>query len=503
MKYANFFAMIVVVLVVACARPAHAVVSPYEWSAIDLIYLRNEKVKQLKKSFSHLHDLSFQASRDAVVNDFFKINSRYKEYANPENVPEALKSNLEVLRNEFNNYYIEKYYAFYNVLFIGLDGTIFYIVRKESDSDSLSTQYTSVTTPLGKAISSIPRNEVFVDYHQYGPSSEPAAFFVEPIQTEQGLAGWIALQCSINKVNALFASTDDIGQTVETFLVNQDGYMLTESHFEGSSTILKRHLADKNIEAKYRKGEGYLDVTDYRGKEVLSVFQVVEFMGVRWLVVVKMDKDEVTSKEYMLHERFYAAKLAEQIQTMSCPPLRKSRPAGTKMALRVDMDEFSKASGGEKLETWGISSCTGLLIAYPKRFGYLAHISNKDVLYGGTETNLLGQIAKNIERFDISQIEKRNINFLVVAPHLDTLAPIVRKLIGEGYLLSQVYALSCPGATSAAITYDYKSNEYEIRWKGLHGLSQGVQGIEDAVNIGKIIEKIIAQQHGETRGPNS
>jgi hypothetical protein len=270
--------------------------------------------------------------------------------------------------------------------------------------------------------------------------------------------------------------------------------MLTESHFEGSSTILKKRLDDKNVRAKYNSKKGHAVITDYRGVEALSSFEVVEFMGVKWLVVVKVDKDEITTKEYKLHKLYYADKMQEYMNNISCPQLKRTQHLAQRIATRVDMDEFGKAACGEKLGTWGISTCTGLLAAFPGRFGYLAHISNKDMIYGGEETNLLGQITKSIERFDVSQNEKRKIFFLIVTLQRKSTIKIIDELIDRNFFLSQIYLISCPQAKSSGVFYDCEKNEAIITWKMPDEEFSGAHHLGDAINLGNIMEKIVNVQ---------
>ena len=345
---------------------------------------------------------------------------------------------------------------------------------------------------LGRCLRESPESEAFVDFQEYGPSREPAAFFVEPMRREGALIGWIVLQCAINKVNSLFAFTEDLGQTGETFLVNQDGYMLTESNFAGASTILTKRLDDRNIQAKFAEGRGHRTITDYRGRTALTSFEVMPFMGTRWLAVAKIDKDEVTSEHYALHRRYYGDKLLENLRKAPPAPSRESSLSADRRTLRVDMDEFSKAGAGERLQTFGVSTCTGFLAVCPGRFGYLAHISPRDRIYGVGGTNLLGQMAKKIKMFDIYKYERHDVAFFVVATHFDSLLNIIDKILEEDFLLSQIRVMYNGQAETAAIIYDYDENTLGVTWrtKG-EDENQRFHNMEDAVDVSRIIERLI------------
>ena len=45
------------------------------------------------------------------------------------------------------------------------------------------------------------------------------------------------------------------------------------------------------------------------------------------------------------------------------------------------MNEFCMTRSGEVLETHGVGPCTSIIIYYPKKFGYLAHINPTDEIY--------------------------------------------------------------------------------------------------------------------------
>jgi len=414
---------------------------------------------------------------------------------------EDLRKKVSQLRERFTNYYIEKYWSFYDILFVNIEGTIFYTMRAESDLGNNLLQGDRSRSPLGQCLGKKPTTEAFVDFHHYGPSSEAAAFFVEPINKDGTQIGWIILQFAINKVNAILAWTEDLGQTGETFLVNREGLMLTESNFEGSSTILKKRLDDRNINAKFADIKGHRTVTDYRGRTALSSFEVVEFLGTQWLVVAKIDKDEVVTQHYAQHRTYYAERLLTYLREAPPVPLRDAPPPSTQPSVRVDMDEFLKAENNQRLHTFGVSTCTGLLVTYPGRFAYLAHISPKDKVYGENGTNQLGQLIKRFETFDIYRSERHQVVFVVVATHLNSLLACIDKLIEEGFLLSQIRVLYNPQALSTEISYDHTQDNLVVSWK-LADTQSGKHFhlLQDARNVGTIIQNIMqAEEDASTK----
>ena len=110
---------------------------------------------------------------------------------------------------------------------------------------------------------------------------------IEPLIENGKTLGWIVMQCSINKINSIFTNNNSLGTTGELVLVNKDHYLLTNSKFRAEPTILRQQLPHENIESKFKEGQGHKLVTDYRGKKVLSSFEVFEFLGSKWLIIAR------------------------------------------------------------------------------------------------------------------------------------------------------------------------------------------------------------------------
>ena len=433
-----------------------------------------------------------KVAHDEYVLASFEINSQYDQALKAGEVPAGLREQVSRLRQSFNYYYIENYFAFYDVLFVNAQGHIFYTIRNESGlhDDPNSHCHCALCT----ALDTNPQEEAFVDFHYYAPSAEAAAFFIEPIRLGDKTSGWIVLQCAINKVNSIFAWNDDLGNTGETFLVNQEGIMLTESNFTGRSTILNKRLDDRNIQAKFADQCGHRTVTDYRGQVAWTSFKVFEFLGTQWLVVAKMDQDEILTQHYLQHRRYYGDRIKSYLRSTPVESLRKMESSESSDILRIDMDEFLKADNGERLVTFGLATCTGLLISYPDHFAYLAHISPKDKMYGTeNETNLLGQMVKRLNTFDIHPCEKRDMEFILVATHDVSLLSIVDKLLEEGYLLSQIKVMVNMDAQSASMSYDYQGDELAVVWRIPDRTDDKLsQGRDDVCNLGGIIARFDA-----------
>lgn len=478
----------------------HAGKGVYDWAFVELDYTRKEKVQQLKHFCDRIHHLALQASKDKFLIACFDINRQYAVTKDQGEVPSILSAKVDDLRGSLNNYYIANYLAFYDLMFVDMNGDIFYTIRKESDLHSNIFQGDLANSALAHRLKEKPRKEAFVDFFYWGPSSEPAAFFIEPVRKDGVLTGWMILQIAVNKINTLIAWTENLGQTGETFLVNREGYMLTESNFEGASTILKKRLDDRNIQAKFADGQGHRTVTDYRRCVAFTSFEVVNFLETHWLVVAKVDRDEIITNHYVRHHRYYADRLMTHLEEGLPVPLKDPEPLPSLETKRVDMDEFLKAEKGGRLHTFGVSTCTGILASYPGKFAYMAHISPRDRIYGAHGTNLLGQMVKKIKSFDTYRTERRKVVFILAATHLDSLLTAVDKLVEEGFLLSQIFMMYDPRATSLAISYDHPDDRLRVKWRFEESVEENrVHCMEDARNIGDIIRLVMEREEEAVR----
>lgn len=160
--------------------------------------------------------------------------------------------------------------------------------------------------------------------------------------------------------------------------------------------------------------------------------------------------------------------------------------------VHVDMDEFIKAGPGELLQTGGVSTCTAFIATYPGKFGYLAHISPYDKIYGGRVTNLLGHILKKVKLYDIYKYERPQVRFIIVANHVLSLSNIVDKLVDEGFMLNQIHVFHNAAAGSTNVTHDYTRDKIRVEWLLKEPSNQKTfQGMNESNNLGSILKQYL------------
>ena len=423
--------------------------------------IRKEKKKQL---FEYLERISKNAdaiTSDELMLEFFHIKGKYYRLKKSNPPPAELKRLINDLKNGVRRHYIRNYLSFYDILFVDRNGDIFHTIRRQGDYHKNIFEGELSETTLARQLKQHP-NKTFVDYEYYAVSDEPSAFFVEPVLKNGHLEGWFVLQCSINNINNMFTEETGLGVTGEAFLVNRQQYMLTESRFSKESSILNQHMSRKNIDAKFKERSGHKIVTDYRGFRALTSFEVCNIGSSEWLLIAKIDEAEVITEHYKKRKEALHSVMAPNLKKQKSQPCTAMRVESK--VVEVDMDEFRKAENREMICTYGVSTCTAIIVTFPGRFAYMGHMSNLDVVYGGQSTDLIEHLFKRIKTFDIYEYERRKLVVTVIANHLDSIVNIIDKLVTQGLLLSQIkfiYADSEYGN----VLHDYLNNQTLIEWE--------------------------------------
>lgn len=435
--------------------------SPWDEAYAMLDRVRNKKKAQLLDYLEKTRQNAQAVTKDPVMLNFFYLKNKYYQLQKTISPSVEIVETIKELKRGIRAHYIRNYIAFYDVLFINRDGDIFYTIRQQADYHKNLFEGRLKQTALARQLLEKPLSG-FVDYQFYDVSAEPSSFFVVPVIRAQRLEGWMVFQLAINKINNIFTQDKELGRTGEVFLVNEDRFMLTDSRFDGRSSILRRDLSRENILTKFKEKKGHRAVVDYRGYTALSSFEVCRVEQSRWLLIAKIDEDEILTGYYKENEKELDRCLLDTFKRPK--PGACERLINSVSPIMVDMDEFRKAEKGETLRTFGVSTCTVCIVSYKGRFAYMSHISNLDKIYGGRTTDLIGNMLKRIETFDIYPYEKRNLDIILVASHLDTVENTLHLLVEKGFLLSQVCFMLNPNAEYASPVHDCHNGLTSVKW---------------------------------------
>lgn len=463
-------------------HPSYEVFAREAYRELDRV--RDQRRGQLEAYCERLQSLARKVREDEALKGFFQIWHDYVGMVREVKPPRKTVAAMAGLVESIRDHYLHHYLAFYDILFVDRQGRVFFSIRRESDLGKNVFFGPLKDTTLSRHLREKPE-ESFVDFEYYPVSREPSAFFVEAVEVDGEVVGWFVLQCAINKINEIFSREPGLGDTGEVFLVNRDQEMLTQSRFTRDSSILRQHLSEENVRRKFSEGQGQMAVLDYRGFPVISSFSVCDVINSQWLIIAKRDADEVLTEYYREERNEWEAPLREAAVDAAVSFVGADS-AGTGEGLRVDIDEFRKGKGGESLLTWGVSTCTAIVMHMPGKFAYMGHASSYDTIYGEGSLDLVGHMLGRIERFDIYPYEKRELEIIVVAPHLNSFSHTVKKLTEAGLLLSQIRFMVNPDAHSAAVRHEVDSGTTWIEWQDAEGslIGEGVQRAKDAPTLG-------------------
>ena len=208
-----------------------------------------------------------------------------------------------------------KSFGLYDIFLIDLNGDIIYSVDKEKDfATNLKTDIykdTGLSRVYHKALKSKQYEIAFEDFAPYEPSyNKPESFLATPIFIDGKKVGVLAFQMSVERLNNIMQFGGDykkagLGDTGECYLVGSDYLMRTDSRFKKDikdklirtldTTVGILKVKTKSTQAVISGEEkiGKWIIKDYRGKDVLSVYHVVDiFNTTKWALVAELNKNE-------------------------------------------------------------------------------------------------------------------------------------------------------------------------------------------------------------------
>lgn len=421
-----------------------------------------ERKQNLLNYIKNIQNLAKQARQDSVLISFFNIKSQYFNLKQKQNLPESINIEIQKLRENIQTHYLRNYLNFYDILFIQSNGDIFYTIRKEADYHKNIFNDEFMNSELSKKLLGN-KKESLIDFEFYRFSGEPSAFFIEPVESENKIIGWMVLQLSINKINSMFSSNYAPNKTGEIFLVNKEHYLLTNSRFKPGQTTLRLKLPAENIDAKFKEKKGRKEVIDYRNRKVLSVFEVFNFMESEWLIISKIDKAEIITNYYLKNKDKLYDILIDGI--LSQKRITSENIEFKDSIIKVYMDEFKRISNSSTITTKGVATCTAVDISMPGNFSYLAHVSPYDKIYNQNKTDLIGVTLKQISYFDITESEKFNLEFNIISKETNALNNLVYSIIEKGYFLNQIKISINPDADYGGLTNNPLQKTTVASWR--------------------------------------
>ena len=185
---------------------------------------------------------------------------------------------------------------YYDLFLVDPDGNIVYTVFKEDDLGTNLLAGTLSEAPIAdayrQAADSPPGRVVGTGFARYPPSKNiPAAFVGTPLHHEGRFAGALLLQLRLDPFNRIMHGAHSLGDSFESYLVNGDRLMVSQSRFLEES-VLTQKVDTPSVQGALSGATGFGIVDDYRGVPVLSAYQPFDWIGVKWAVVGELDVAE-------------------------------------------------------------------------------------------------------------------------------------------------------------------------------------------------------------------
>jgi len=218
-------------------------------------------------------------------------------------VAEAFVPHIEGNKQDFYNDYIEKY-GYYDLFLINPDGYVFYTAAKEADYQTNLVNGAYADSGLGKVFRAAieTKHIAFADFEPYAPSNnEPASFVAEPIINKEGVVeAVVALQLSLDAINAIMGQREGMGESGESYLVGPDLLMRSDSYLDPVNHSVVGSFANPDLgkvdsdatRAALAGTTGTQIIIDYNGNPVLSAYAPLDVMGSSWALMAEIDEAE-------------------------------------------------------------------------------------------------------------------------------------------------------------------------------------------------------------------
>lgn len=244
---------------------------------------------------------------------------------NPEDVGSKHQLDRSKLECDYNQYHatyhpvIRQYlesFEYYDIFLFDLEGNLIYSVYKEADfaTNLLNGPYkdSNFADALRKAINSNTPGATFLeDFKPYEPSYGAAACFISsPVFFDGQKVGAAVFQKPVAMINAYMQKTEGLGDTGETYLVGDDGFMRSNSRFSDEPTLLTQKVEHEGIQSALAGEQGVILNTDETtGERSYSAYVPFQFKDLNWAIVADIQKTEVLRPAHALAQTIMISSL--------------------------------------------------------------------------------------------------------------------------------------------------------------------------------------------------
>jgi methyl-accepting chemotaxis protein len=204
-------------------------------------------------------------------------------------------------------------YSLYDIFMVDLKGNLIYTDFKEKDyATNLKNgvySNTGIARVYKKALNLNEGDIVFDDFAPYEPSYNSAASFIAtPIVINGKTQGVLIFQMPVDQINDIMQfggqfKEAGLGESGEAYLVGSDFKMRSNSRFQKdisdpvvkalSSTIGVLEVKTDSTKEAINGKSGHWIIPDYRGVNVLSVYNTIDLYGqAKWAIISEIDEEE-------------------------------------------------------------------------------------------------------------------------------------------------------------------------------------------------------------------
>lgn len=264
------------------------------------VIARNELFAQAEAKLTAVREIK-QRQISAMFDDFASGLQVVRSVVSAQLDPKQPENSHQVLTA------LNKNLGFYDIFVIDPQGQVIYTAAREADYQTNLIHGPYATSGLAKLFQKARRQSgqiLLEDFSPYAPSNdEPAAFMATDFQID-GQLYIVAVQLSIDKINAVMQVREGMGQTGESYLVGQDGRMRSDSFLDSRHRNVKASFAgtigNNGVETTASlaalKGEAGLQyIDDYNHNPVVSAYAPVTAFGLQWALLAEVDVAEVSA----------------------------------------------------------------------------------------------------------------------------------------------------------------------------------------------------------------
>jgi twitching motility protein PilJ len=265
---------------------------------------RRKDLQQLTDTLSHLY---------AVGSD--QIQAIQKKNKNPTEIEltDAIKAAVSPLVEEGKMDMIEHYKqqsGFENIYLISRSGYVFYTANNSPDRHTNLFTGPFKNTNLARLAVKVFKTKSYgmADFENYMPAhNEPAAFMAQPVVNSGEVKFIVAVQLSINQINAIAEERTGLGQTGEIYFVGNDKMLRSDSYRVKklrAMTMISSPQYKVDTEASRSALKGDSDtkvINNYQGIVTLSSWQPITITesnpvnpeGIHWALITEIEATEI------------------------------------------------------------------------------------------------------------------------------------------------------------------------------------------------------------------